>query len=142
MNQSAAVSDEYIISVLMTSPTVEAAAAKIGIGKRTIFDRMKSDEFRAAYINAKADLLRKTTAALVESSLEAVETIREVMHDTNAAGAVRLQAARVILENAARFSEAVAKVDEKAVEMGRREEAEQGVITGYDLKAMAQALRG
>ena len=47
------VSDEVIISALMSNGTIKAAAAAVGVTERTIYDRMSSGDFKALYKSAK-----------------------------------------------------------------------------------------
>lgn len=97
--------DEQIISALLTHGTTKAAAEACKISTRTVYQRMQDADFRALYSAAKSDVLRQAVNALNNELVEAVNTVIEIMHDTDANPAIRLQAAQTVLNNAVRYSE-------------------------------------
>lgn len=99
------VCDEQIISALLTNGTTKAAAEACNISTRTVYQRMQDADFRALYSAAKSDILRKAVNALNDELVEAVKTVIDIMHDTEANPATRLQAAQTVLNNAMRYSE-------------------------------------
>ena len=56
-NQTA-VSDEEIIAALLQSGSIAQAAELTGISARSIYDRMGTRDFKAAYSAAKSDIVR------------------------------------------------------------------------------------
>ncbi len=99
------VSDEEIIVSLLSNGTIKAAAAAVGISERSIYDRMNEGEFIALYKSAKADLIRGAVVNLNSQIQAAVDTIIEVMQDSNNNAAVRLQAAQTVLNNVGKFAD-------------------------------------
>lgn len=108
------ISDEVIISALISNGTIKAAAAAVGVTERTIYDRMNNGEFKALYKSAKADVVRKAIFELNNQLGAAVETVVEIMNDKEINPAIRLQAAQTILSNANKFSERL-NIDENSV---------------------------
>lgn len=98
------VSDEALLTALMEHGTIKSASAAIGLAPRTIYDRMHEREFRVMYEAARADVLRGAVSSLNGRIEKAVSTIEDIMDDTEAAAAVRLQAAGAILANVEKFS--------------------------------------
>lgn len=109
-NQTA-VSDEQIIAALLSSGSIAQAAQITGIAPRTLYDRMGYREFRAAYSAAKADLVRQAVLTMSRNLSAAVDTVTGIMMDDGNPAATRLQAAKLILENAARFTDRLADAD-------------------------------
>ena len=109
-NQTA-VSDEQIIAALMSSGSIAQAAAQLNIAPRTLYDRMGYRTFRAAYSAAKADIVRQAVMTMNRNLSAAVETVTSIMTDDGNPAATRLQAAKLILENAARFTDRLADAD-------------------------------
>ena len=99
------VSDEAIVSSLLANGTIKAAAAAVGIGERTIYDRMTDGEFQAIYKAAKSDLIRAAVVRLNEKVQAAIATAAEIMENRDNNPAIRLQAAQTILNNAGKYSE-------------------------------------
>lgn len=104
MAKEKAISDEMIISALLTAGTIKQAAAAVGLSERTVYDRMNTGEFQALYKAAKADLIRSAVFSINSKLQEAIDTITEIMNDTETNAAVRLQAAQTILNNAGKFA--------------------------------------
>lgn len=106
--------DEQIIAALLTHGTTKAAAEACKISTRTVYQRMQDVDFKALYAAAKADVLRQSVNVLNNELVEATNTVIEIMHDSDANPAIRLQAAQTVLNNAVRYSERL-NIDETRV---------------------------
>ena len=109
-------SNECIIAALMSNGTIKDAAAALGITERTIYDRMNDGDFKALYLSAKADVIRKATCNLNKQIGAAVDTIVSIMNDSEVNAAIRLQAAQTILNNANKFAERLTVGDDRLIE--------------------------
>ena len=114
-NQTA-VSDEEIIAALLQSGSIAQAAELTGIGQRTIYDRMGTRDFKAAYSAAKSDIVRAAVLTMNRSLAAAVEVVTGIMNDDSNNAGTRLQAAKMIIENAAKFSDRMAAEDKATAE--------------------------
>lgn len=123
-----AVSDEQIISALLSLGTVQEAADVLQISPRTIYDRRRNADFQAAYQDAKNEVIRKAVYEINRRLSEAVETVTGIMNDQNVNAATRLQAAQTILNNAQKFSERLSRD-----EMASRTAHDPWDILGVDL---------
>ena len=110
------ISDEQIISALLTQGTIKAAAAAVNVSERTIYDRMNNGEFQALYKAAKADLIRAAVFNINNQLQAAINTVIDVMQNENNNPAIRLQAAQTILNNASKFAKRL-QTDETSVIM-------------------------
>lgn len=109
-----AVSDEQIIAALISNNSIQAAAEACGISSRAIYDRMGYRDFKAMYSAARADIIREAVMSMNSRLTEATETIFNIMNDTGNPPATRLAAARVMLDNAAKFMDRLALADAMA----------------------------
>lgn len=100
-----AISNEEIIAALLQHGTVKDAAAAAGTTPRTIYDRMNDREFRAEYMEAKNDIIRKAVFSINEKLAAAVDAVAEIMTDKDVNPSTRLQAAQTILNHAGKFAE-------------------------------------
>lgn len=103
--KQSATTDEEIIAALIASSSITEAAARLNISARTIYDRMATRDFKAAYTAAKSDIIRGAVFNINNKLTEAIETVSELMTDKEVSPAIRLQAAQTILNNAQKFSE-------------------------------------
>lgn len=99
-----AVSDEEIVSALLSSGTVKEASVVAGLPVRTMYDRMSTRDFQIMYREARAEIIRSAVYNLTAHITEAVDTIAEIMADPTNNPAVRMQAAQTLLSNAERFT--------------------------------------
>lgn len=108
--------DEQIIAALLSTGTIQAAAAAVGLSPRTLYDRMNSGDFQALYKAAKADLIRAAVFNINNQVQAAINTVIEIMQDSGNNPAIRLQAAQTILNNAGKFAQRL-QTDETSVTM-------------------------
>lgn len=118
MAKQSTVSNEKIIAALLNSRSLAQAADATGISPRTLYDRMNTSSFKAAYSAAKSDLIRNAVADLNEQLTDAVETIADIMNDVDISPSTRLQAAKLLLDNAGRFADRLAAADNETATMG------------------------
>lgn len=109
-----AVSDEQIIAAILQTGSTAQAAEALGITAKTIYTRRTTDTFKALWYAAKADILRGATMNVNKTVARAVDTIAEIMNDTSANPAVRLQAAGMILKNAGELQRSLTGLEQQA----------------------------
>lgn len=97
--------DEQIIAALLQHGTIKEAAQACDISPRTIYERMDNREFRAQYMEAKNDIVRKAVYSINQKLSAAIDSVSEIMTDKDVNPAVRLQAAQVIINNAGKFAD-------------------------------------
>ena len=115
-SRATAVSDEEITAALLANGTIIAAAQALGIGQRTIYDRMNTNDFIAVYSAAKADLLRAALVNVNSRVAAAINTVGEIMENPELNAATRLQAAQTIINTAAKFAERLEAQEKKGTE--------------------------
>lgn len=103
--------DEKIIAVLLTTSTRIEAADNLGISTETLYKRMKKDTFKVKYQKAKDDLISDAIGYLQATMKEAIDTVAEVMRDTDNAPQVRINAADTIMRYAIKLTETVEIVE-------------------------------
>lgn len=104
MAKTKTLSNEVIIASILQHGTIKEASEAVGMSPRTVYDRMKDADFRAEYMEAKTDLIRKSVIAINEKISAAIDTIAEIMTNPEVNPATRLQAAQTILNNASSFA--------------------------------------
>lgn len=89
---------QLAISALLENPTVKDAAAASGLADSTIWRWMKEPSFRAAYGEAKRQVVENSISRLQKTSGEAVDVLRSVMTDESSPPNTRVAAAKIVLE--------------------------------------------
>lgn len=90
-------SQEALMIALACGATVEAAAAKAGMGVRTVYRRLEDPAFRQQLQEFRAQMVERSGAMLTAASMEAVKTLLSLM-ERSIPHATRLGAARAVIE--------------------------------------------
>lgn len=87
------------IEALLTSDTIEKAAQKAGVTRKTLYRWMKKDIFVKELNQAKRQLVQHGILRLQRATKDAVKTLLEICKDKDAPASSRVSAAREILRN-------------------------------------------
>jgi hypothetical protein len=96
--------DEAILLSLACGSSTEKAAADAGVSPRTVHRRMSDPSFRARLHRLRGEMFERAGGAMSAAALRAVQTLLS-LQDANQPPAVRLGAARAILELGMRVRE-------------------------------------
>lgn len=98
--------DEKILSALIATKTISAAAATSGVSERTIYSRLADDDFRAEYERRQSMTLDAACKALQEAMTDAVGVLTEIMKGVKTVSpANRIAAARSVLDYGVKLTE-------------------------------------
>ena len=117
--------DEKILSALIATKTISAAAVTAGVSERTIYSRLADDDFRAEYERRQSMTLDAACKALREAMTEAVDVFTSIMKDADKSQAARISAARSVFDYGVKLTELtdlaarVAALETAAKEAGR-----------------------
>jgi hypothetical protein len=87
------------IEALLTSDTIEKAAQKICVTRKTLYRWLKEDFFVKELNQAKRQLVQHGILRLQRATKDAVKTLLEICNDKKAPASSRVAASRVILKN-------------------------------------------
>jgi len=111
------------INALLSEPTIKQAAKAAKIGESTLFRWLNSSQFTTALKEARGRVLESTLTGLQGAAVKAVETLYDVMTNEQVFAAVRVTAARTILEMSLRTRELIEDEDRlRAIETQLRKE--------------------
>jgi DNA-binding MurR/RpiR family transcriptional regulator len=96
---------ELVIAALLRSSTIAGAATEAGISEATLFRWLQRPDFAAAYRRARHAAVEQAITQLQQATGEAVETLRSVQTDPDAAASARVNAAKTVLEMALKVRE-------------------------------------
>lgn len=101
----ASVSDEAIISALLTYGTNKQVASALNMSESNLYKRMASTEFKRKYNKAKSQIVSQTTALLQKATAEAVSVIVNTLTDKKASAQTKINAGDILLRNSLRYTE-------------------------------------
>jgi hypothetical protein len=96
---------DQAITALVTCPSITEAAAQCGLAEVTLRRWLKHEVFQTAYREARRAVVQHAVVQIQHATGEAVETLRSVMRDADAAASARVSAAKAILETAVKAVE-------------------------------------
>lgn len=114
------ISDETVISALLSCPTLEAAAAECGLSVRQLYERRQDPQFMRQLQEAQSAALAGTVRYLQHHTATAAKTLVDIAQNGQQEQ-TRLQAARVLLEQTARLTE-TADFDRRLSELEQLQE--------------------
>jgi hypothetical protein len=96
--------EDVLLLALACGATVEAAARQCQLSERTIYRRLAEPDFRRRLQALRADMVQRAAGLLTAAAVEAVKTLLD-LQKASAPFAVRLGAARAVLEIGVKFRE-------------------------------------
>lgn len=123
MTRRKTIPDSAIISALLSRPTLEAAAAECGLSVRALFERRQDPQFAKQLQEAQSAALAGTVRYLQHHTATAAQTLVDIAQNGQQEQ-TRLQAARVLLEQAGRLTE-TADFDRRLSELEQLQEENQ-----------------
>lgn len=97
--------DDQLLLALACGASVDAAAKQCGLHPSTVYRRLEDAAFRRRIDALRAEMTARAAGGLTAAGLEAVKTLLDLMKA--GAPAVKLGAARAVLELGLRFRETV-----------------------------------
>lgn len=101
------ISNEIIISALLTCPTLDKAAQMCGLSVRQLYERRQDAAFMQKLAEAQTQALATTTRFLQHATGSAAAALLEIVENREQPAQVRVTAAKAILEQAIRLTETV-----------------------------------
>lgn len=89
---------EQMLQALLAHSTVADAARSAGVSETSIWRALQNSEFLSHYRAARREVWQHAMTRLQFASTIAVETLQTIVSDDNAPRAVRVSAARAILD--------------------------------------------
>jgi len=88
---------EKAVIALLTEPTLQAAAEKVGIGETTLYRWMQLKEFDEQFRAAKREAFNQAIGRLQQASTMAVDTLCTIMESDTATDSSRVRASEIVL---------------------------------------------
>jgi len=97
--------EDIILNALLSYPTIKQASEAIGVPEPTIYLKLRNDNFKIRYNEAKRQIVENTVTYLQTKLQEATATIVDIMNNADNAAQVRVNAARCIFDYCLKFTE-------------------------------------
>ena len=111
MRKDAAATRQRILELAVTGAGLNAIAAEVGVTDRTVRHHLNDADTVVELRRLQDDRLCQLTRRAVDGADSALVVLRDLAEDTTQRGAVRVAAARSVIENAVRLAEATTVAD-------------------------------
>lgn len=125
------VSNESIVSALITHHGIKNAAAVLQISENTIRKRMREQEFAELYAKSQTALLQGVVIEAQALMSEALRECSAIMSDHTINPAIRLQACQTVLKSGTSIYSDVIKINAERDEQNRDSKFRD--MIGFDL---------
>jgi hypothetical protein len=115
---------EEAIAALLTHRNNDEAARAVGVGASTLLRWQKLPEFQKAYLEARRLAYSQAVARLQQGTSAAATTVLKLMVDANTPASVKLRAAEVLFNHAAKAIE-IEDIDMRVAALEQAAESEQ-----------------
>jgi hypothetical protein len=109
-----------LVVALACGASAEGAAQQAGVSPRTVYRRLADPAFRAQVGAARADLVRREAGLLTAAGLGSIKALT-ALQESATSEAVRLGAARAVLELSCKLRESADVLERVAAVEGRLE---------------------
>lgn len=115
------ISDDLILTALLTHGSPSAAARECGIAVGTVLKRLRTPDFAARYTEAREAVLQSTVGSMTAALSSAVAVLKAVIEDNALSASVRIQAADSLLRHCLRYVE-VCELEKRVATLEREAE--------------------
>ena len=112
--------DAALVLALACGASPENAAQKAGVSERTAYRRLADPAFRAQVGEARADMVRRAAGMSTAASLASMKTLT-ALQESATSEAVRLGAARAVIELSCKLRESAELLERVVAVEGRLE---------------------
>ena len=107
------------IAALLQAETIREAAKEAGLAEATLHRYLKDDVFKAAYREAKREVVEHAICQLQRSAGKAVKALSAIIDEQEAPASARVSAAKTILEMAMKAVE-IQDLEKRITELEKR----------------------
>ena len=101
------VGQRAVFTALLQTASITEASKMSGIGRKTIYRYLGQPEFQRVLNKARFEQLSLAIGVLQKSALRASEVLLEILNNKEASDNVRINSARLILENSIKGTELI-----------------------------------
>lgn len=105
------ISDEELLTAVLSTPTYAEAARQLGISKNTVTRRLQNEELHSRLLKMRKDVLATVNQYMISKSSEAIDEIYSIMKKSES-DSVRLSAANSFISHMTRLIEDENVMDE------------------------------
>lgn len=98
MIQKMRVTDNQLISALLSCPTIKQSSESVGLSEQSVYSRLRKPDFRTKLQNARNDQFQVISSKLEDANFLALDTLIKILDDKETSAGIRVKAAQTLLD--------------------------------------------
>ncbi len=92
------VTDNQLISALLSSVTIKQASAEVGLSEQSVYSRLRKPDFREKLQNARNDQFQVISSKLEDANFKALDTLINILDDKEVSAGIKVRASQTLLD--------------------------------------------
>lgn len=92
------VTDNQLISALLSSATIKQASDEVGLSEQAVYSRLRKGDFRIKLQNARNDQFQVISSKLEDANFKALDTLVRILDDKETSAGIKVRAAQTLLD--------------------------------------------
>lgn len=92
------VTDNALISALLSSPTIKSASEQVGLSEQAVYQRLRKPSFRAELQTARDNQFQVISNKLEDANFKALDTLINILDDKEVSAGIKVRASQTLLD--------------------------------------------
>lgn len=98
MIQEMRVTDNQLISALLSCPTIKLASESVGLSEQAVYSRLRKVDFRTKLQNARTTQFQVISSKLEDANFKALNTLVSILDDSEVSAGIKVRASQTLLD--------------------------------------------
>lgn len=92
------VTDNQLISALLTCPTIKLASEKVGISEQSVYARLRKPDFRMKLQSERNTQFQVISSKLEDANFKALDTLINILDNDEVSAGIKVRASQTLLD--------------------------------------------
>lgn len=92
------VTDNQLISALLTCPTIKLASEKVGISEQSVYARLRKPDFRMKLQSERNTQFQVISSKLEDANFKALDTLINILENDEVSAGIKVRASQTLLD--------------------------------------------
>jgi hypothetical protein len=92
------VTDNQLISALLSCPTIKLASESVGLSEQSVYSRLRKPDFREKLQNARTTQFQVISSKLEDANFKALDTLINILDDSEVSAGIKVRASQTLLD--------------------------------------------
>ena len=92
------ITDNQLISALLTCPTIKSASDAVGLSEQSVYSRLRKPDFREKLQNARNTQFQVISSKLEDANFKALDVLINILDDKEVSAGIKVRASQTLLD--------------------------------------------